>query len=101
MKRCRSRYCVTLLLMGILAITLHGQDPLRFEVASVKPTRTNTGILGGRGAPGTTGGSSGPILCRGSDAGDLTPVPLGTCLAVSATVRTLIARAYGVGLDGK
>src|SRR5262245_5374126 len=88
---------------GIIAVTLQArQNPVRqFEVASVRPTTATAGIVGGRGAPGTGAPGSGPILCRGSDAGDVTPVPAGTCFAVSATLRTVIARAYGVGLDGR
>src|SRR5688500_12785806 len=104
MKKACLRFGTTLLLLiGLFAgiVDARQNSPLSFDVASIKPTRPSAGIAGGRGAPGTGAGVSGPILCRGTDAGDVTPVPSGTCVAAAVTLRTVIARAYGVGMDGK
>src|SRR5438094_9138554 len=77
---------VRLLLVILLSPLLFGQQPLEFEVASIKPTRLAEGVK---------------IACHGIDSkfarNDMrVGVPLGRCVATSGRLSHMIGFAYDV-----
>lgn len=85
------------LLLVILSAVAAAQEPLRFEVASVKPTKGAIGPRGGLcSGPDSQVRLTRPGPAGLSDVNAPSPMPPGTCRYQEALLRDIIAAAYDI-----